>query len=65
MAVWIVFLPLIAAIVAGFFGRTIGDRGAQYVTCGAVCASAVLSLFVFAGSIPGRLRSIGRCGSTR
>jgi NADH-quinone oxidoreductase subunit L len=47
MAVWIVFLPLIAAIVAGFFGRTIGDRGAQYVTCGAVCASAVLSLFVF------------------
>ena len=27
-----IFLPLLGAIVAGFFGRWIGDRGAQIVT---------------------------------
>src|SRR5436305_14835019 len=47
MAVAVVFLPLIAAIIAGFFGRTIGDRGAQLVTCGALLLSAVLGLFLF------------------
>lgn len=39
----IVFLPLIAALVAGLFGSKIGDRGAQVVTCGALIVSAVLS----------------------
>jgi NADH-quinone oxidoreductase subunit L len=43
----IVFLPLGAAIIAGFFGKWISDRGAQLVTCFAVSASAVLSLIVF------------------
>ncbi|HMD64361.1 MAG TPA: NADH-quinone oxidoreductase subunit L [Stellaceae bacterium] len=47
MAVAVVFLPLIAAIIAGFFGRAIGDRGAQLVTCGALLLSAVLGLFLF------------------
>ena len=36
MAVAVVFLPLIASVIAGFFGRVIGDRGAQLVTCGAL-----------------------------
>ncbi len=44
----IVFLPLVAAIVAGLFGRTLGNRGSQLVTCGALVISAVLSLFAFA-----------------
>ncbi|MCW5752394.1 MAG: NADH-quinone oxidoreductase subunit L [Alphaproteobacteria bacterium] len=39
----IVFLPLAAAILAGLFGRRIGDRGAQIVTCGAVGVAALLS----------------------
>ncbi|MDP6709396.1 MAG: proton-conducting transporter membrane subunit, partial [Alphaproteobacteria bacterium] len=43
----IVFLPLLASILAGFGGRWIGDRGAQWVTCVAVSASAILSLFAF------------------
>ena len=46
--VLIVFLPLAAAAVAGFFGRWIGDRGAQIVTCGALLAAAALSAVVFA-----------------
>ena len=47
MAVAVVFLPLIAAVIAGFFGRVIGDRGAKLVTCGALLLSAVLGLFLF------------------
>ena len=42
-----VFLPLLGAVIAGLFGRLIGDRGAQLVTCGFLCLSAVLSLLIF------------------
>ncbi|HLI22121.1 MAG TPA: NADH-quinone oxidoreductase subunit L [Stellaceae bacterium] len=42
-----IFLPLIASIIAGFFGRWIGDRGAQLVTCLAVLASAALGVAIF------------------
>ena len=47
MAVAVVFLPLLAAAIAGFFGRVIGDRGAQFVTCGALLLSAVLGIILF------------------
>jgi len=47
MDIAIVFLPLVAAFVAGFFGRAIGDRGAHVVTCGALLVAAVLSWIVF------------------
>jgi NADH-quinone oxidoreductase subunit L len=47
MDVAVVFLPLIGAIIAGLFGRQIGDRGAQLVTCGLLGLSALLSLVVF------------------
>jgi NADH-quinone oxidoreductase subunit L len=49
VAVLVVFLPLLAAAIAGFFGRAIGDRGAQLVTCGALVASAVLGAILFWG----------------
>ena len=47
MAIAVVFLPLFAAVIAGFFGRAIGDRGAQIVTCGALLLSAALGILVF------------------
>ncbi len=47
MEVVAVFLPLIGAFIAGFFGRAIGDRGAQLVTCVAMGLSAVLSVYLF------------------
>ncbi|HEV8014361.1 MAG TPA: NADH-quinone oxidoreductase subunit L [Stellaceae bacterium] len=47
MPVAAIFLPLIASIIAGFFGRWIGDRGAQLVTCVAVLASAVLAVVIY------------------
>jgi NADH-quinone oxidoreductase subunit L len=42
-----VFPPLAAAFIAGLFGRWIGDRGAQLVTCCAVIVSAVVSWLLF------------------
>ncbi len=47
MAALVVFLPLLAAAIAGFFGRVIGDRGAQVVTCGALVLSAIFGILVF------------------
>jgi NADH-quinone oxidoreductase subunit L len=47
LAAVIVFLPLLAAIVTGLFGRSLGDRLSQAITCGGVLGSAALSLFVF------------------
>jgi len=43
----VVFLPLLGAIIAGFFGRKIGDKGAQIVTSGLVGLSALLSVAIF------------------
>jgi len=43
----IVFLPLLGAIVAGFFGRALGDRGAQLVTSGGLVLAALFSIIVF------------------
>jgi NADH-quinone oxidoreductase subunit L len=42
-----VFLPLIAAFIAGFFGRWIGDRGAQLVTCGAMVIAGLCGIATF------------------
>ncbi|MGB1548098.1 MAG: NADH-quinone oxidoreductase subunit L, partial [Alphaproteobacteria bacterium] len=42
-----IFLPLIGALLAGFFGRWLGDRGAQLVTCGAMLIAAGLAIPIF------------------
>jgi len=46
MYLTIVLAPLIAAIIAGFFGRQIGRIGAHTVTIGGVGLSCLLSLWV-------------------
>jgi len=43
----IVFLPLLAAIVAGLFGRWIGKTAAKVVTTGALFVGAILSWPIF------------------
>ena len=43
----ILFLPLIAAIISGFFGKIIGNRASQITTSLFVSVSALLSIFVF------------------
>ena len=47
MSVAAVFLPLLGAVIAGFFGRWIGARGAQLVTCLLMLASAVAGVVLF------------------
>ena len=43
----IVFFPLIGALIAGLFGRVIGDRQAEYVTTGLLILSAMMSCVAF------------------
>ncbi len=43
----IVFLPLIASIISGFFGKYIGERSSEVITSLFVSISAILSLFIF------------------
>lgn len=48
----LVFSPLLGAVLAGLFGRRLGDRGAQLVTCGLMVVSAtcsVIGLFLHLG----------------
>jgi NADH-quinone oxidoreductase subunit L len=52
-ATGVVFFPLLGAIIAGLFGRWIGDRGAQLVTCGGLILSALCSWVVLAGALGG------------
>ena len=47
MELSIIFLPLIASIISGFFGRFIGDRNSEIVTSLLVSISAILSIYVF------------------
>jgi hypothetical protein len=46
MELSIIFFPLIASIISGFFGKYIGDRNSEIVTSVLVFISALLSIFV-------------------
>ncbi len=41
-----IFLPLVAAIIAGLGNRSLGDRGAQLVTCAGVGVSALIGIWL-------------------
>ena len=56
--VLIVFLPLIAAIVAGLFGRWIGKTAAKMVTTGALFIGAFLSWPIFFEYIGGNAQPV-------
>ncbi len=43
----VVFLPLLGAVIAGLFGRVIGDRLAQLVTCTLLVAAAIVAWWLF------------------
>ncbi|MDC1280268.1 NADH-quinone oxidoreductase subunit L [Pelagibacteraceae bacterium] len=47
MEIVLLFLPLIAAITSGFFGKYIGDRNSEIITSIFVSISAFLSLILF------------------
>ena len=43
-----IFLPLIGAVLAGFFGHWLKNRGSQIVTCGCMLLSAVIACVILA-----------------
>jgi len=47
MEISLLFLPLIASIVSGFFGKYIGDRASEVITSLFISISAILSLILF------------------
>lgn len=47
MEVIAVFAPLAGALIAGLFGKQIGDKGAQFVTCFLMMVAALCSLLIF------------------
>ncbi len=57
----IVFLPLLGALIAGLFGRVIGERPSEIITTGLLMASAAMSWVVFSQvaighEVPGTVR---------
>ena len=47
MEAFVVFLPLIGALISGFFGRSLGDRGSQIITSSLLAVAAILSWVLF------------------
>jgi len=47
MAYLLVFLPLVASFIVGIFGRFLGDRISQLITCSFVLISSALSIYIF------------------
>jgi len=43
----IITLPLLGAIVSGFFGRKVGVSGAQLITCSSIVVTTLLSVIAF------------------
>ncbi|MAF68105.1 MAG: NADH-quinone oxidoreductase subunit L [Micavibrio sp.] len=47
MAYLAVFLPLFSFVIIGLFGRQMGDKAAQFISCTGLVISAALSCFLF------------------
>lgn len=43
----ILILPLLGSIISGFFGRKVGVKGAQFITCSCVIATTLLACVAF------------------
>jgi NADH-ubiquinone oxidoreductase chain 5 len=43
----LIILPLLSAIISGFFGRKIGVNGAQFISCTCIGITMLLSTFAF------------------
>jgi NADH-ubiquinone oxidoreductase chain 5 len=47
MYLTIIILPLMGSIIAGLFGRKIGVKGAQLITCVSIIITTILATLVF------------------
>ena len=47
MEIALLFLPLLASIISGFFGKYLGDRNCEIITSVFVSIAAIISLLIF------------------
>jgi len=47
MYLTIIILPLLGSIVSGFYGRKLGVKGAQFITCTSIITTTILAIIVF------------------
>ena len=47
MYLTILILPLLGSIISGFFGRKIGVKGAQLITCLSILYTTFISILLF------------------
>ncbi len=65
MEVAAIFLPLLGFLIAGMFGRWIGDRGAMAVTVIGVNVALVISIWLFFDvALGGNNRVVSRWAAT-
>ena len=64
MELSIIFLPLIASIISGFFGRYIGDRNSEIVTSALVSISAGAIVSAYGESAIEKVEILKECGVT-
>lgn len=43
----IILLPLLGSIISGFFGRKVGVKGAQLISCSFIIITTLLSILIF------------------
>jgi NADH-ubiquinone oxidoreductase chain 5 len=43
----IIILPLLGSIISGFFGRKVGVKGAQLITCSSILITTLLATLAF------------------
>jgi NADH-ubiquinone oxidoreductase chain 5 len=43
----IIILPLLGSIISGFFGRKVGVKGAQLITCSSVLITTLIVMLTF------------------
>jgi NADH-ubiquinone oxidoreductase chain 5 len=43
----IIILPILSSIISGFFGRKVGVKGAQLITCSSVLITTMLAILAF------------------
>ena len=59
MTIAAIFLPLLGAFIAGFFGRWIGNRGSQVITCAGVGIAAIYGVVLFILTVAAAEAAIG------
>ena len=47
MYLLLIFLPLIGSLISGIFGRNIGIKGAQIITCLSIVFTTIIAVFIF------------------